>query len=52
MDFDKLELFGENTEDPTHNTTRQLSTDYPDSIDKYLTILQTKTRKLPRVINN
>ena len=52
VDFDELELFGENTEDKTHNASRQLSTDYPDSIDKYLQLLRTKikTRKLAKAI--
>ena len=44
VDFDKLELLGENTQDLTHNTTRQLSTDYPESIDNYLIILKTKIK--------
>ena len=52
VDFDEIELSGENTEDATHNATRQLSTDYPESIEKYLQHLRTKikTRKLANAI--
>ena len=52
LNFNELELFGENTEDLTHNATRQLSTDYPDSIDKYLQLLRTKIKahKLEKAI--
>ena len=44
VDFDELELFGENIEDKTHNASRPLSTDYPDLIDKYLQLLWTKIK--------
>ena len=33
VDFDKNQLLGENTEDPTHNTSQKLSTNYPESIE-------------------
>ena len=53
VDFDELELFRANTEELTHNTSRKLSTDYPESIEKYLTILHTKikARKIPQAIS-
>ena len=44
VDFDDLGLFRENTEDPTHNSSRKLSTDYPDLIAKYLEILIAKIK--------
>ena len=52
VDFDEIELFGENTEDKTYNASRKLSTDYPYLIDKYLQLLRTKTktRKLAKSI--
>ena len=53
VDFDELELFGENTQDLTHNTTHQLYIVYPESIDKYLTILKQKikSRNLSKAIH-
>ena len=45
IDFDDIELFGENTEDPTNNSSRKLSTDYPESIVKYLEIMNNKIKK-------
>ena len=44
VDFDEVALFGDNTEDPTHNATRKLSTDYPESIIKYLEIMNKKIK--------
>ena len=45
VDFDDLELFWENTEDPIHNSSRKLSIDYPESIIKYLEILKDKIKQ-------
>ena len=44
VDFDKAELFGKNTENLTQNSSRKISTDYPESIVKYLEILNKKIK--------